>query len=162
MKQLRLSFLMLSLTVGLLIIACCAETAAQNWSSFRGNHASGVADGSNPPTKWNAEKSVNIAWKTAIPGLGHSGPVVWGDHIFVTTAVNNNGQSKFVHGDTQTVESADDLSKHTWHVYCLDKQSGRILWDKTVYEGIPKVKRHVKASHANSTPATDGKYLIVL
>jgi outer membrane protein assembly factor BamB len=146
------------------LIACMLviATNAQNWTSFRGNNAAGVADGSNPPTQWNAEKSVNIAWKTEIPGLGHSSPVVWGERVFITTAINSSGQSQLVHGDTQTAESANDLTKHAWRVYCLDKQTGKILWDKTVYEGVPKVKRHVKSSHANPTPATDGKYLVTL
>lgn len=134
---------------------------AQNWPSFRGQNASGVAEGANPPTVWDAEKSINILWKTAIPGLGHSSPIVWGDRVFVTTAVSSAENSQFVHGLTETAASADDNSKHCWRVYCLDKNSGRIIWERSVYDGAPKVKRHVKASHANSTPATDGKYLLV-
>jgi outer membrane protein assembly factor BamB len=55
-----------------------------------------------------------------------------------------------------------DVSKHIWKVYCLDKKSGKILWERVAYEGIPKVKRHTKATQANSTPATDGKRLVVL
>lgn len=134
---------------------------AQNWPAFRGPNASGVADGANPPTTWDAEKSVNILWKTAIPGLGHSSPVVWGDKVFITTAVSGAANPEFVHGPTDTGASTNDNSKHSWRVYCLDRTSGRVLWEKVVYEGTPKVQRHVKASHANSTPAIDGKHLIV-
>jgi outer membrane protein assembly factor BamB len=81
--------------------------------------------------------------------------------VFVTTAVSTGSNSEFVHGPTDTGASAEDSSKHVWKVFCLDKNSGRVVWEKTVYEGAPKVKRHVKASHANSTPATDGKHLVV-
>jgi outer membrane protein assembly factor BamB len=79
----------------------------------------------------------------------------------VTTAVSSAANSQFVHGLTDTAASADDNSRHSWRVYCLDRATGRIIWEKAVYEGAPKVKRHVKASYANSTPATDGKYLVV-
>jgi len=148
----------------LLSVAICIWLAgsayAQNWPSFRGQRASGVADGTNPPVTWDAEKSVNIAWKTAIPGLAHSSPVVWGDRIFVTTAISSNEKTPFEYGLIDTAASAKDASKHIWRVYCLDKNSGRILWDKTVHEGVPKVQRHTKASQANPTPATDGKYLV--
>ncbi|MCU1264696.1 MAG: bamB 2 [Acidobacteria bacterium] len=146
----------------LIICSCMSSTAlAQNWPSFRGPSGSGVADGANPPTFWDAAKSTNILWKTAIPGLGHSSPIVWGDRIFVTTAVSSLANSQFVHGLTETAASADDNSRHSWRVYCLDKDTGRIIWEKEVYEGTPRVKRHVKASHANPTAATDGKYLVV-
>lgn len=133
----------------------------QNWPSFRGNNGSGVADANTPPTSWDIEKSVNVLWKTPIPGLGHSSPIVWGERVFVTTAVSSAASSQFVHGLTETPASAEDISKHSWRIYCLNKNTGKVIWEKTVYEGVPKVKRHVKASFANPTPATDGKSLVV-
>ena len=149
----------------LLVVALCLGLAsaayAQNWPSFRGQHSAGVGDGNDLPAVWDAEKSTNILWKTPIPGLGHSSPIMWGDRIFVTTAVSSAPNSQFVHGLTETPASADDNSKHSWRVYCLDKNTGRIIWEKVIYEGTPRVKRHVKASYANSTPATDGKHLLV-
>ncbi|MEP7340422.1 MAG: PQQ-binding-like beta-propeller repeat protein [Acidobacteriota bacterium] len=150
----------------LLLLSLCAGLAsaayAQNWPSFRGPQASGVADGMNPPVTWDVEKSTNVLWKTPIPGLAHSSPVVWGDRIFVTTAISSDANLQFEHGLTETANAAKDASKHSWRVYCLDKNTGRILWEKTASEGAPKVSRHVKASHANSTPATNGKYLVAL
>ena len=145
----------------LILIFSATAVSAQNWPSFRGPNATGIADGSNPPTVWDAEKSTNILWKTEIPGLGHSSPIVWGNRVFITTAVSSAANSEFVHGQTDTPASANDNSKHLMRVYCLDKNSGKVIWEKTVYEGAPKVKRHVKASHANSTPATDGKHVVV-
>src|SRR5215470_15821660 len=95
--------------IATMIFACfalAAAASAQNWPSFRGRNASGVADGAHPPSTWDAEKSINIRWKTAIPGLGHSSPVVWGNRVFVTTAVASEPQTEFVHGNTQSVASA--------------------------------------------------------
>jgi len=149
----------------LLVLALCLGFAsaayAQNWPSFRGQNSAGAGDGNDPPIAWDAEKSTNILWKTPIPGLGHSSPIIWNDRIFVTTAVSSAANSQFVHGITETPASADDNSKHSWRVYCLDKKTGRIIWEQVVNEDVPKVKRHVKASYANPTPATDGKHLVI-
>jgi len=137
-------------------------TATKNWPSFRGLSASGVADGQNPPTTWNAEKSANIKWKTPIPGMSHASPVIWGARVFITTSITSDTSSKLRVGLYGDVAPDKDISKHIWKVYCLDKKSGKILWERVAYEGIPKVKRHTKATQANSTPATDGRHLVVL
>jgi outer membrane protein assembly factor BamB len=131
-----------------------------NWPSFRGPGASGVADGFPLPTEWDGPTSRNIRWKTPIPGLGHSSPVVWGNRLYVTTAISGveNPQLKVgLYGD---IESVQDNTSHRWIVYCLDTQTGKVVWEKTVYAGVPKVKRHPKATHANSTLATDGRHLV--
>jgi outer membrane protein assembly factor BamB len=133
-----------------------------NWPSFRGAFASGVADGQLPPTKWDVDKAGPRLWMTPIPGLGHSCPIIWGDRIFVSTAVSNDPKSEFKPGLYGAGTSAKDMSKHSWRVYCLDKRSGKILWERTACEGVPKLKRHIKSSHANPTPATDGNHLVVL
>ena len=145
----------------LLSLSVCAVAQSQNWPSFRGQNGAGVAEGNALPTTWDTEKSINVLWKTAIPGLGHSSPIIWGDKIFVTTSVSSSANTQFVHGLTETPASAEDNSSHSWRVYCLNKNDGRVVWEKVIYEGVPKVKRHVKASYANSTPATDGKNLVV-
>jgi outer membrane protein assembly factor BamB len=133
---------------------------AQNWPSFRGSNASGVADGKPTPVAWDAVKGINILWKTAIPGLAHSSPVVWGDKVFISTAISSQGKEYFRHGLYGDVDSDKDVSKHTWKVYGLDKLTGKILWEKVACEGVPKIKRHIKSTHANSTPATDGKHVV--
>ncbi len=109
---------------------------------------------------WNAEKSLNIRWKTPIPGLSVSSPIVWGDRVFVTTAVSSDPKSEFRHGLYGDVTPAKDVSKHVWKIYALDKNTGKILWERVAYEGVPKAKRHPKSSQASSTPATDGKHVI--
>ena len=136
-------------------------SAPLNWPSFRGPDGTGVADGQDPPITWDGTKDKNIRWKTPIPGLGHSCPVVWGDRVFVTTAISSGQPNPKVRvGNYGDVESVNDTSKHTWQVLCLDRDSGKILWTRTAYEGVPKIKRHLKGSQANCTPATDGKHVV--
>jgi outer membrane protein assembly factor BamB len=149
------------LSLGLLLCSVVA-LRGENWPSFRGPNASGVADGQHPPIRWDEGKALNIQWKTPLPGLAHSSPVVWGDKVFLTTAISSDPRSAFRHGLYGDVDSAQDVSKHSWRVYCLDRRSGKIIWEKTACEGIPKTKRHLKSSHANSTPATDGRYIVAL
>src|SRR5918993_3271437 len=144
-----------------LLFPCFIATAAhaQNWPQFRGPSATGVVEGRSAAVNFDAAKTVNTIWKTAIPGLGHSSPVVWGDKVFISTAVSTaKDETRFgLYGDVAPVK---DDPKHTWKVYALDKQTGKILWERVAYEGVPKVKRHPKSTHADSTPVTDGKYLI--
>ncbi len=135
---------------------------SKNWPSFRGINATGVADGHNPPTMWDVEKSIKIKWKTPIAGLAHSSPVIWNDRIFLTTAISSDTSSKLRVGLYGDVAPDKDLSKHSWKVLCIDKKNGKILWERTAYEGTPKVKRHTKATQANSTPVTDGKHVVAL
>jgi outer membrane protein assembly factor BamB len=78
----------------------------------------------------------------------------------VTTAISSDPQVNFQSSATGGRAVLSDTAKHIWRVYCLDKTTGKILWEQTAHEGAPKIKRHLKASHANSTPVTDGKHLV--
>ncbi len=131
----------------------------QNWASFRGNHASGVAEtdlaGS---TEWNVDRMSNIKWKVPVPGLGLSSPIIWGDQIFITSAEKENQDTEF--RDGSPMETLEETDNYTWKIYCIDKNSGFTIWSKKVCEGKPKTKRHPKNSYASPTPATDGKYLV--
>jgi outer membrane protein assembly factor BamB len=142
-----------------LLLGSAALVDAQNWPSFQGVNASGVSGGKAPLT-WDATKGVNVVWKTAIPGLAHSSPVIWGERIYVTTAVSSDPNAVFRHGLYGDVDPSPDVSKHTWRVYCLDKRTGKILWERVAHEGAPKTKRHPKSSQGSSTPATDGKHVV--
>jgi len=137
-----------------------AGRAQENWPSFRGKYAAGVAEGQNLPERWNGARGVNIKWKTRIAGLAHSSPIVWRDRVFVTTAISSRGDGQFRHGLYGDGDASDDRSIHKWKLYALERQSGKLLWEKTAYEGAPREKRHIKSSYANSTPATDGRYVI--
>jgi outer membrane protein assembly factor BamB len=132
-----------------------------NWPAFRGLNAAGIADGFAAPSSWDVEKGTNILWKTAVPGLGHSSPIVWGNRIYVTTAISGLKDPELKVGLYGNIQPVEDDTVHKFNVYCLDKQTGKILWERTAHEGIPEVKRHPKATHANSTPATDGEHLVV-
>lgn len=135
-----------------------ALAGAQNWPQFRGAGATGIADGWNVPLAWNAETGANLAWKTPVPGLGHSSPVIWGDRIFVTTAVSTNPYFKpGAYGDGVPV---NDNGVQSYRVLCLDLKSGRILWNQKARDGEPRIQRHPKNTHASPTPATDGKRVI--
>ncbi len=153
----------LSITFGLMLGAAAVTFAqAQNWPQFRGLGAAGVAEGRTSAVTWDAAKSINTRWKTAIPGLAHSSPVIWGDKVFVTTSIHSapKDETRFgLFGDVAPVKG--DL-KHTWKVYALDKATGKILWERIAAEGVPKVMRHPKSTHADSTPVTDGKYVVAL
>jgi outer membrane protein assembly factor BamB len=135
---------------------------AQNWPSFRGPNASGVADGKHLPVHWDIEKSGSILWKTPIPGLAHSSPILWGDRIFVTTAIASDQNRVMRIGMVSALDLSNDMSRQSYHIYCLDRATGRILWEKTAQESEPRIRRHPKTTHASATPATNGKYLIVL
>jgi outer membrane protein assembly factor BamB len=137
-----------------------AIAAPLNWPSFRGPDGTGVADGQQPPLTWSLKTGENVRWKTPIPGLGHSCPIVWGNRVFVTTAISGDPNPKIRIGNYGDVGSVNDKTKHTWQVLCLDRDSGQILWTRTAFEGVPKIKRHLKGSQANSTPATDGRHVI--
>lgn len=150
------------ITIVFLSFCSCAQKAdpARQWSMYRGNYASGVLDNANLPEKWDGETNQNIAWKTVIPGTGHSCPVVWGNNIFVTTAVSELDKGDIKTGIYGSIGSVQDSSVHEWNVYCVDKHSGMIKWEQNAHKGIPEQKRHPMSSHANCTPATNGKYVV--
>ena len=136
------------------------EKKGVNWPSFRGQYARGIAGSFSTPVSWSIDNSKNIKWKIPIPGLGHSSPIIWGNRIFVTTAISGKEDPELKVGLYGNIKPVDDETVHQWKVYCLDKNSGKILWEKLAHKGIPKVKRHPKSTHANSTPATDGKHVV--
>lgn len=135
-------------------------TTNENWPSFRGPQASGIAARQNLPDRWDARTGENILWRTQIPGLAHSSPVVWGNRIFVTTAVSSDPNATFRPGLYGDGDASKDRTRHRWMLYALDKRSGKILWERIAHEGVPIDKRHIKSTYANSTPATDGRIVV--
>lgn len=142
-----------------------APALAQNWPAFRGPDGGGVGSGSAaPPVSWNVTTPTNVAWKTSIPGMGHSSPIVWGNRVYVTTAVPASGTPTVITGAVERsgIASATDIGPHSWRLLAIDRDSGKVLWDREAHTGVPRMKRHVKASHASATPATDGRYIVAL
>ena len=143
----------------ILLFALVAFGSEPHWPQFRGPSASGVGTGS-PAVEWSGESGKNIQWKREIPGLAHSSPIVWGDRIFLTSAVLAAGEAALklgLYGDVTPVEGE---GSQAFNLYCLDRKSGKILWQRTTASGQPKIKRHPKSTHANPTPATDGQHVI--
>ena len=146
--------------LAVLLLLSLPASQAENWPSFRGPRASGIAEKGDPPTTWDVEKGANIAWKAEIPGLAHSSPVVWEDRIFLTTAISSKGDTVFQYPLEGKLDERTDTSRHQFRVMCLDQKSGRILWDKLAVETEPRVARHPHNSYAAATPATNGKHVV--
>ena len=159
----------IALVIGLLSTVLVFDSRAgapadANWPQWRGPSGQGVSTEKNLPREWSATK--NIKWKTPIAGRGHSSPIVWGNKIFVTTAIEGpvvpgakavkhmDGDKEFLHPD-----SIGANHKQTMKVICLNRETGKILWEQTAFDGAPYDNRHRKSSFAASTPATDGKYV---
>jgi outer membrane protein assembly factor BamB len=121
----------------LALVLSTAPVDAENWPSWRGPRGDGTSHEKNPPLAWS--ETTNIRWKTAIPGKGHSSPIVWGERVFVTTCLEDKGQRMLV---------------------CLDRRDGKILWQRVVLTAKLE-KKHSLNSYASATPVTDGKHVWV-
>jgi outer membrane protein assembly factor BamB len=141
-----------------------AANGDDNWAQWRGPDGLGVAAATNYPEEWGPDK--NIAWKTAVPGRGHSSPIVWGDKIFLTTSIEGERvpyhkapdhlgfdlKPGYLHPDSVGVDY-----KNTLKVLAFDARDGKLLWEKTAYDGLMYDNRHRKNTYASSTVVTDGK-----
>jgi len=145
----RRTFLLSNLTAAL------AHTAsANNWPRFRGPGGTGTApDDPRLPRAWS--QTENVAWKTAVPGVGWSSPVVWGDRIFLTSARSSAEAETIRDGDF--LDTGTPKDDHRWLLHALDTGSGRIVWETELARGLPSISRHMKNTYATETPATDGE-----
>ena len=158
----------LSIAAAVAALASYSPQAAADdtWPQWRGPQASGVASGSGYTDEWGPDK--NIAWKAAVEGRGHSSPVIWGKHLFLTTSIKGEqvpGRTApdhlgfdlkpgYLHPDSEAVDY-----KHTLKVLALDALTGKLLWERTAYDGLMYDNRHKSNTYASSTIATDGKLL---
>ncbi|MGC1391100.1 MAG: PQQ-binding-like beta-propeller repeat protein [Bacteroidales bacterium] len=138
----------------------CQVNPDRQWTSYRGKMSSGVLDNANLPDSFDFSKMLNVKWKKEIPGMGISSPVIWDNKIFITSAISQADKEGFKPGIYGDISPVQDSSVHEWKVFCIDKKSGKIIWEKTACKGIPRMKRHPKSTHANSSVATDGKYVV--
>ena len=132
----------------------------RNWPSFRGDAGSGNADGQRAVTEWDVASGRNIKWKTPIPGMANSSPIVWGNRVFVTTAISKTGDKTFRTGLYGDVKPVDDLSEHEWKIYCARQGHRENHLGADCILRPPKTRRHPKATQANSTPVTDGRRVV--
>ena len=136
-----------------------AAPGLANWPQFRGPGVRGIVDDDpSLPESWSAAE--NIAWKTRIPGLGWSSPVVWGNRIFLTTAVADSmsGSPRGGFFDGRVVNPTP-TEEYRWIAYCIDLQSGKIAWERELHRGAPKTPRHKKNTYASETCVTDGVHV---
>lgn len=133
-----------------------------DWPTYRGIQASGVSEGRPVPATWSVPGQVGIKWQAPIAGLGHSSPIIWGESLCVTTAISGRADAGLKPGLYGDVASVNDDTAHTWKLICLNKQDGKVAFERTLHSGVPKIKRHTKSTHASSTLATDGSYIVAM
>ena len=151
--------------VALLPVTMPAARPDANWPQWRGPGGSGVAAATDYAQEWSPEK--NIAWRTRVDGRGHSSPVVWGDHLFITTSVQGgpSGHKAPDHlgydmkpGYKNPDSEASDYN-YTLKVLAYDARNGKLRWERTAYDGIMWDDRHRRNTYASNTIVTDGKLL---
>src|SRR5262249_6401113 len=158
----RRTFLMTTLTA--LPAAKFDSKTEQNWPGFRGPGARGIAEGYPTRAAWNVDSAAGklsgLLWHAEVPGLGHSSPIVWGNRIFVTTAVRLSGKAPLRIGYYGGTQAAQDNDEQQWMILCFDKKTGKRLWERIIRTNKPAATRHEKATHANTTLSTDGQRLV--
>jgi PQQ-like domain len=146
------------LAAALVMLSLTAVGATDKWPQFRGPNAGVADDDPALPDTWS--ETDNVVWKTTIPGMGWSSPVVWGDHVFLTSAVSAGKELAPVKG---LYDPGDEFGKtkaaadHRWVVYDIDYRTGKIRWARELQIGTPPLLRHIKNSFASETPVTDGE-----
>jgi outer membrane protein assembly factor BamB len=131
-----------------------ATSETLHWPQYRGAYSDGLAQGATLPDMWSTNE--NVVWKTDLPGWGWSSPIVWGDRIFLTSAVSETPLGKPVVGGYPGGR-IHPKEVHRWMTYCLDFDTGKILWEQEAWKGIPPQERHPRNSYASETPVTDGE-----
>jgi outer membrane protein assembly factor BamB len=151
-------------TAIVVVLALSAIPRAENWPQFRGLQGGAAADDPALPDTWSATQ--NVVWKVDVPGYAWSSPIVWGDHVFVTSAINTAGDTVRPVGDYLAgslggrmtfKDLASSKALHRWMVYDIDARTGRIRWERQVQQASPSEPRHQKNSYASETPVTDGE-----
>jgi outer membrane protein assembly factor BamB len=157
---------MLSLAGNLVMTCLLAGTAGgdrggvdaeHSWPQWRGPLGTGVSTTAQPPVEWSETK--NIRWKTALPGKGHSTPIVWGDCIFLTTAIPFGDPVKPRFTRPGAHDNLALTYNHEFAVLAVSRKTGKILWQKTVHKQVPHEAGHVTASLASASPVTDGEHV---
>src|SRR6476620_1872271 len=133
-----------------------------DWPTYRGIQAAGISEGKPTPTSWSLPEKKGVKWSAPIAGLGHSSPIIWGDSLCVTTAISGRADAGLKPGLYGDVVSVIDDTPHTWKLICLNKRDGKVAFERTLHTGVPKIKRHTKSTHASSTLATDGTYIVAM
>ncbi len=145
----------------------------RNWPTWRGNEGTGAVPSGKPPVTWSEDE--NVVWKTPLPGLGNSTPVIWGDRIDLTTAVETEEKAA-----AEPANAGDDRGERRgrrrgrrggfgggaaptnvfdFRVLAIDRATGEVLWDKRAARAVPHERGHQTGSQASNSPVTDGRFL---
>lgn len=148
-----------SLLVLLLMIGSAAAQDGGQWPQFRGADSRGTAvNNDRLPDEWSTTE--NVVWSQAIDGRGWSSPIVWGDRLFLTTVINDEENEPIKKGLYFGGNRPEPpKSNHHWKALCLSLETGEVLWERTLHEGVPATSLHLKNSYASETPVTDGRHL---
>ncbi len=146
-------------TISTVLIAFLSVAYAENWPGWRGPDSLGVSSAKGIPVKWDLAQ--NVKWKVEVPGLGHSSPIVWGNRVFVTTAVSSDPKEDYWEKGFPRINRGPDAAEISWKVLCFDRDTGKLLWEQTAIRKKPVNARHTKNSYASQTPVTDGTYVYV-
>jgi outer membrane protein assembly factor BamB len=161
--------------LGWMILACApllkasgpASQASQFWPQWRGPLATGVAPLAEPPLTWS--ETEHVKWKTKIPGFGTSTPIIWGDRVFILTAIPTGKKSdgkpteappSSSEGRSRGMRSEAPTQVYQFAVLCLDRKTGKVLWQKTAREELPHEGHHQSHGFASASPVTDGQVLL--
>ena len=146
----------------LLALGGTPTVAQAQWAQFRGPNAGDVGDDPSLPDTWSENE--NVVWSIDVPGLAWSSPVVWEDHIFITSAISSGDEPAPIPG---LYDPGDDngsrrsIQEHRWVTYDIDFDSGVVRWERELHSAAPRIARHIKNSFASETPVTDGRRVYV-
>ena len=152
----------LLISIAVILVSFPEISAGNDWPQFRGPEAGVAPNHPDLPDRWS--ETENVVWKVDIPGLGWSSPIIWGDHVFVTTAISAGEEPQPVKGLYDPGDQhgkTDAVAPQRWMVYDIDLNTGKIRWNRELQSAVPTIKRHLKASFASETPVTDGERLYV-
>jgi len=148
-------------SVAMAIGPCAAADSGARWPQFRGPDASGT-DVSKPlPIAWDLATGANVRWNIEVPGLAHASPIAWGDRVFVTTATKP-GESELRVGLYGDIKSVAEKVPHQWRLMAFELRTGKPIWSTAPFEAVPRIQRHPKATHCNSTPAIDRTHIVAM
>jgi len=149
-------------SVGLTVLGLVSVSAADQWPRFRGLQAGVAADDPVLPDTWS--ESENIVWKVDIPGLSWSSPVVWDDHVIITSAISAGKEAepeKGLYDPGEQHGKTRSTAENRWMVYDVEFETGKIRWSRELSRGVPPIGRHIKNSFASETAVTDGERIYV-
>jgi len=136
-----------------------APIEMSSWAHWRGPLSTGVAPDADPPVRWSEQE--NVRWKSALPGKGHSSPIVFGERVYLTTAVAfGEPVGPIVDDAPGTHDSIPVTQSHRFQALAVDRRDGKILWQTTLREEVPHEGGHFTGSYASASPTTDGEVLI--